>query len=251
MQQLVRTYESSANVLSAKQVTFPPPSSPSKITIIPSKLGTTSPEATSPLYSPIASPATSPLYNPIAPPAAPSADTQGLVTLVEYDGTDPFKEFIDDALDALDNDLDNATLVNSKGKPVSPELLPMSMSERKGRHGKAGKRRKQTLGSDLYSDDDLDLDAIRGFKSAPLPARNLSIRSECSADEFQKKITVRKFKSIMSRAGKSYDIDSIADDLESDEHPGMIDLRSIPKYTKRVQTLDAKHWKKSMDETSD
>ena len=64
---------------------------------------------------------------------------------------------------------------------------------------------------------------------------NFSTDSEFAVE---RKITVRKFRSIMRKSIKSYDVDEIVDHLEDEDHPGMIDLNSIPKYTKRMDTLD-------------
>jgi len=178
-----------------------------------------------------------------------------LLMLDQFADTD--KGFVFDALQELDDNLNAINRNKSNSTVNSLSVKPP---------------RKQTLGVDDYefSLDDIRLSA--NAKSAPVPymknkrpmdsvghprmASAMSYTSNSAEDDyddslFEKKITVRKFRSIMSRSMKSYDIDGIVDDLRSDDHPDMIDLKSIPKYTKRVQTLDAKHWKETLDSGSD
>lgn len=102
----------------------------------------------------------------------------------------------------------------------------------------------------LLDEDERKLAELRKIKSAPFLRHINSPKKQHMEDivgmdddelSNEKRITVGKFRRIMHKSMKSYDVDGIADDLESDEHPGMISLKSIPRYTKKVQTLGTEH----------
>lgn len=146
--------------------------------------------------------------------------------------TDNMKQLVEETLEAMHDT--TVSVDTKKGHPTSPIKKEMKLWKDEG-----------------------DLAAIRQIKSAPLlrigstnspPKQHIEDKMD---DELSsERITVRKFRGIMNNALKSYDVDGIADDLESPGHPGMISLRSIPKYMKRMTTLEdlerkppAKPWK--------